>query len=175
MFSRSKKLLHAKGLAKRRAGSILRSKSTTRQERFARGKGHDPPIEALPPQSCAFGRRFALECSGFARKRMDGAPRRIRTADPFITNEVLYQLSYWGIEGLLPPSRGLFKASNRAVKDHCDEGTRLNLTICFSYHFRPPAQWFGLIFQTSAAVPALFVFGGGRATVEGQICALPCN
>jgi hypothetical protein len=25
-----------------------------------------------------------------------GAPRRIRTADPFITNEVLYQLSYWG-------------------------------------------------------------------------------
>ena len=25
-----------------------------------------------------------------------GAPIRIRTEDPFITNEVLYQLSYWG-------------------------------------------------------------------------------
>ena len=24
------------------------------------------------------------------------APIRIRTEDPFITNEVLYQLSYWG-------------------------------------------------------------------------------
>lgn len=26
----------------------------------------------------------------------DGAPRRTRTADLFITNEMLYQLSYWG-------------------------------------------------------------------------------
>ncbi len=40
---------------------------------------------------------------------MDGAPRRIRTADPFITNEVLYQLSYWGIARLLTSRCDLFK------------------------------------------------------------------
>ena len=37
--------------------------------------------------------------------RGNGAPRRNRTADPIITNDVLYQLSYRGTEAGLKKSR----------------------------------------------------------------------
>ncbi len=37
--------------------------------------------------------------------KSDGAPRRNRTADPIITNDVLYQLSYRGTAAGLRESR----------------------------------------------------------------------
>ena len=40
------------------------------------------------------------------RSRHARAPIRIRTEDPFITNEVLYQLSYWGYAGVRLTDRG---------------------------------------------------------------------
>ncbi len=43
--------------------------------------------------------------------RDDGAPRRNRTADPIITNDVLYQLSYRGIAAGLKKSQQTRKAA----------------------------------------------------------------
>jgi hypothetical protein len=39
--------------------------------------------------------------------KKSGAPGRIRTRDPLITNQVLYQLSYKGSAAYLPDSNGL--------------------------------------------------------------------
>jgi hypothetical protein len=44
-----------------------------------------------------------------------GAPRRNRTADPIITNDVLYQLSYRGIAAGLKKSRKARKAAFEAL------------------------------------------------------------
>ena len=60
---------------------------------------HDVPASPADSHPCCFLRpcsrcgevRALARCRGFAR-----AAERIRTADPFITSEVLYQLSYGG-------------------------------------------------------------------------------
>ena len=46
--------------------------------------------------------------------KSDGAPRRNRTADPIITNDVLYQLSYRGTAAGLGESRRRRKMAFRA-------------------------------------------------------------
>ena len=46
-----------------------------------------------------------------------GAPRRIRTADPFITNEVLYQLSYWGYATVRLNDRGAVRKAESVLSD----------------------------------------------------------
>lgn len=44
------------------------------------------------------------------------APRRIRTADPFITNEVLYQLSYWGYASRRLNGRGASRKDEKSSR-----------------------------------------------------------
>jgi hypothetical protein len=41
----------------------------------------------------------------FNFNELDGAPGRTRTADPLITNQLLYQLSYKGTRGVIAASR----------------------------------------------------------------------
>lgn len=42
----------------------------------------------------------------------DGAPIRIRTADPLITNQMLYQLSYRGNTGQIADTKAACKGWN---------------------------------------------------------------
>ena len=49
--------------------------------------------------------------------KMDGAPRRIRTADPLFTKQVLYQLSYWGIASRFTSAGRPLQDSSFALQD----------------------------------------------------------
>ena len=51
------------------------------------------------------------------------APRRIRTADPFITNEVLYQLSYWGYAAVRVNGRGVPRKVKSSAAQRARSGT----------------------------------------------------
>lgn len=63
------------------------------------GLGAANRIRTYDPLGTDGGVQFAaapiFRCKDVARDSQR-APIRIRTEDPFITNEVLYQLSYWG-------------------------------------------------------------------------------
>ena len=44
-----------------------------------------------------------------------GAPRRTRTADPLLTKQLLYQLSYWGYADMLLNGRAVARKVKSAV------------------------------------------------------------
>ena len=44
-------------------------------------------------------REICLGCARRSRDRIIGSPGQTRTADPVINSHLLYQLSYWGMEG----------------------------------------------------------------------------
>ena len=62
----------------------------------------------------------------FARGLKSGAASRIRTCDPIITNDVLYRLSYCGIQGV-PAFRGLCVTS-ADVGEMASAGKRLRMS-----------------------------------------------
>ena len=69
----------------------------------------------MPAARSAFARNRAAGRGDLATTKKDGAPRRIRTADPLLTKQLLYQLSYWGNARLLPSRSDLFKTPSRDV------------------------------------------------------------
>ena len=58
------------------------------------------PKARLSAYSFSVASRHASEAGGLATEKADA---RIRTADPFITSEVLYQLSYVGATKRIAP------------------------------------------------------------------------
>ena len=83
--------------------------------------------------------------------KLFGAPGRIRTRDPLITNQVLYQLSYKGIFGLsdnrfcptvkenLPKRDAVTTPKQRRPKRNPARNT-LSLKTFFMYHRRQPQR-----------------------------------
>src|SRR5829696_3358460 len=71
--------------------------------------GREPPeveqssnfVAVLPQLGKPKSFRGGLRVSIYMRDKIVGAARGIRTPDPLITNEVLYQLSYCGLTWLL--------------------------------------------------------------------------
>jgi hypothetical protein len=51
----------------------------------------------MPPVTLVASALFCQQISIFSAERNIGAARGIRTPDPVITNDVLYQLSYCGV------------------------------------------------------------------------------
>jgi hypothetical protein len=70
--------------------------------RLTQGQKIERPTVALQGYGAAAFDRFATKCLGWlarpklAKRAKAGAARGIRTPDPVITNDVLYQLSYCG-------------------------------------------------------------------------------
>ena len=76
---------------------------------FQVGEGFEPPRSLrLTVQSVDL---FTLKST----KRVDGVPERIRTSDPLIKSQMLYQLSYWHIY-----REDFFNALFQLLKAHAD-------------------------------------------------------
>ena len=76
---------------------------------FQVGEGFEPPRSLrLTVQSVDL---FTLKPT----KRVDGVPERIRTSDPLIKSQMLYQLSYWHIY-----REDFFNALFQLLKAHAD-------------------------------------------------------
>ena len=91
----------------------------------ARLRSRHPPVSAESRNALAEGRLFAAK-----------ADARIRTADPFITSEVLYQLSYVGATKRIAPPQS---SSPTAATDMAGAAHKRHPPLA-SNTARPPGQ-----------------------------------